>query len=599
MTKPGLVPGFVIVMRRMRMPSQALPMLCGAIPPRGARRHRPQAGVVRSSFRFPGIFQMLYLRNLNLATRSALGFGLIGGLVLILGLFALLMIQRMELQSALVTERWVPSILQLDALDTAVQRAGVMTFRLVVLRDHAAQAVNREGLAQTLKEIDDRQQAFAQRQDDAEAAKLFEQYMATYERFHHGQLQVISLAQAGQLEQALTVLDGPIDGYAIEQAKAAERLRDFYVQRYQEAAQTVLLTREQARNSVTITLLLVALSVGILAWLYTRSLLQPLAQAVNIAQVIARGELDGRVETYGRDEPAQLIHALCEMRTNLATTLQHIGAASEPLGVAAEQLRAVTETSTRELQRQNSEIDQAATAVNQLTAAADEVARNAAASAGTSERGEHAARAGRTEVQGSLSSITRLVDDVGLATEQVQALAAGVQNIAQVLEVIRAVAEQTNLLALNAAIEAARAGDAGRDFAVVADEVRALALRTQQSTGEIEGIIGRLHTAAGQAMTSMQQNRERARSTLDTAQSAAEALLQLGDFVEAISQRTLVIASAAEPQAQVAREIDRNLLNIRGLSWHTTTGAEQTQNASEALASLAAGLRDVVRTFRV
>ncbi|MGB5957301.1 hypothetical protein [Pseudomonas sp.] len=37
---------------------------------------------------------MLFLRNLNLATRSALGFGLIGGLVLVLGLFALSMIQR-------------------------------------------------------------------------------------------------------------------------------------------------------------------------------------------------------------------------------------------------------------------------------------------------------------------------------------------------------------------------------------------------------------------------------------------------------------------------------------------------------------------------
>ncbi|WP_411959627.1 methyl-accepting chemotaxis protein [Pseudomonas sp. s4] len=287
------------------------------------------------------------------------------------------------------------------------------------------------------------------------------------------------------------------------------------------------------------------------------------------------------------------------MRANLATTLQRIGDASAQLGDAAEQLHGITQTSTQQLRRQDGEIDQAATAVNQLTTAVDEVARNAAASASESSRGEHAARSGRSEVQGSLDSIARLVEDVGLAAHQVQALAAGVQNIARVLEVIRAVAEQTNLLALNAAIEAARAGDAGRGFAVVADEVRGLALRTQQSTGEIEGIIGELHGAATQAVASMQQNRERARSTLDTAHSAAEALLQLGDTVEAISQRTLLIAGAAEQQVQVAREIDSNLLNIRALSLRTTADAEQTRAASEALTRLANGLREVVRTFRV
>ncbi|MFT7976414.1 methyl-accepting chemotaxis protein, partial [Salmonella enterica] len=90
-------------------------------------------------------------------------------------------------------------------------------------------------------------------------------------------------------------------------------------------------------------------------------------------------------------------------------------------------------------------------------------------------------------------SINLLASDVTNTAGEVEHLAGQVRDISKVLEVIRSIAEQTNLLALNAAIEAARAGDAGRGFAVVADEVRALAHRTQQSTAEIEQMIGGVH----------------------------------------------------------------------------------------------------------
>jgi len=219
-----------------------------------------------------------------------------------------------------------------------------------------------------------------------------------------------------------------------------------------------------------------------------------------------------------------------------------------------------------------------------MSAAVDEVARHAEESAGASQQGSALTRAGLQHVGSTLAAIERLTAQVGQSSGQIQTLSSRVQDISNVVDVIRAIAEQTNLLALNAAIEAARAGDQGRGFAVVADEVRALAQRTQQSTREIETMITTIQHDSTEAVKAMQQSSQTAAASLAVAMGG-------------IDERSALIATAAEEQALVAKDIDRGLISIKDLSDQSAAGASQTSGASNEVSRLAAGLKLVVAEF--
>jgi methyl-accepting chemotaxis protein len=235
--------------------------------------------------------------------------------------------------------------------------------------------------------------------------------------------------------------------------------------------------------------------------------------------------------------------------------------------------------------------------VTQMTQAVEEVAGNAVSTSNASRASSAAVRQGQGQLDETMADIGALADQVEQAAVRSRQLAEQTQGIHKVLDVIRSVAEQTNLLALNAAIEAARAGDVGRGFAVVADEVRALAHRTGASTREIEQMMSAIRQGTAEAVQALAQSADKAGATRQRAQAAKDVLGHIADAVAAIDERNQVIASAAEQQAQVAREVDRNLVRIRDLSQQSATGAAQTSASSQELGQLAIELDGMLMRF--
>ncbi|UVO16747.1 methyl-accepting chemotaxis protein [Stutzerimonas stutzeri] len=539
----------------------------------------------------------MFIRNMNISRRSALGFGLIGLIVLLLGVFALRQMTMIRDEAAKVSNQWLPSITALGELNQHTLRIRIHTLRLLI--DRSRLEANRAVVSKFRSELKPLEDAYAKTIFMSEEKALFDGYVNARQRFDGVLDEVQRLESSGQLEAAVEVVGSQLNETASAMSEAVRELVRFNDTQAQLSARSAQDYFTQARAWMIAMLVVAGLLTWLLAWLFTRSIVQPLGQAVRVAEVVAGGDLSQSIEIAGSDEPARLLMSLKAMQGSLRETIQRISDSSNQLASAAEELNVVTEDSTRGLHQQNTEIEQAATAVNEMTTAVDEVARNAVATSEASRESDETAQQGRQQVIRTVDSIGLLANDVTHTATVVEQLAGRVREISKVLDVIRAIAEQTNLLALNAAIEAARAGDAGRGFAVVADEVRALAHRTQQSTQEIEQMIGDVSQGTDQAVQAMQASNQRARTTLEVAQAAGAALDAIALAIGQISERNLVIASASEEQAQVAREVDRNLVNIRDLSLQTSAGANQTSAASQELARLAVDLNGLVTRFRV
>nr|WP_057424753.1 methyl-accepting chemotaxis protein [Pseudomonas savastanoi] len=355
------------------------------------------------------------------------------------------------------------------------------------------------------------------------------------------------------------------------------------------------------RTSAITAMVVVVMVIILLLGLLIRVLMQPLHQMGRAMRDIADGEgdLTKRLAITSQDEFGALAQSFNHFVERIHTSIRKVASTAAQLGAVATQVVKVSNASMDNSDQQANRTESVAAAINELGAAAQEIAQNASRTSQQSSDASGLASDGQNVVQQTIKAMNELSGKISESCVNIESLNGKTANIGQILEVITSISQQTNLLALNAAIEAARAGESGRGFAVVADEVRALAHRTQQSTLEIDSMVNAMRSGSAQALDSMNTSRDRADSTLALAKGAGESLSEITSSINQISERNLVIASAAEEQAQVSREVDRNIVNIRDLSMQSTQGANQISASSHELSRLAADLNQVVSRFKV
>lgn len=538
------------------------------------------------------------LRRFKITLRLVICFAITSLLMVALGAFCLLQMQAIRTQGEAVESGALPSIATADAIAIGLVKLRSETTRLIANADDPGAVINSKiNVEQLRNEVEKGFSEYLARVQSGTEHDSIVALQDAYKAFMPGLQDQIALIEQNKLDEARMLANTMLSLQGDLMDMQVQLLRELNKQSAAAAVEAAGASYEQTRIIALSAIGLVLALTLLLAWRLSVSIIHPVRQALHIASTIADGDLSEHPIPDGKDETAQLLITLGRMRTNLHSTIDQIYAAATQLSQSVQEMGSIAEASALNLQLQNTEIEQAAVAVNQMSQAAIEVAGNASNTVTESKASTQAAAQGQDKLSATILSIKELTENVLDSSHQAEGLAERTQSISSILDVIRAIANQTNLLALNAAIEAARAGEAGRGFAVVADEVRSLAQRTSASTAEIEGLISGVQQSTQQTASSLRHTATQANLTMEQAASTGEALQVIIHSTATINDRNLLIASAAEQQAQVATEVDRNLSSIRELSSQTASGAQQTTVASNALSMLANDLNLMVQRF--
>ena len=329
-------------------------------------------------------------------------------------------------------------------------------------------------------------------------------------------------------------------------------------------------------------------------WLSKRILLAIANTTATIrAMSQGRSALAQRLPAKTPDEIGALQQAVNQYADFFQELIRTMSTQAQELSAEAAQLTQLSNGLSHQAELQREQNQQLIAAVSNMASGAEEVTRRIHQTNQTTADSQSTVQNGHDIVTATGDSIRSQAQAMEHASRVIQKLSNDSQEVGAILNVIKGIANQTNLLALNAAIEAARAGEQGRGFAVVADEVRSLAVKSQESAKEIDGIVAQLLAASSEAVEVIETGHSKMDSSLQQAEEASGALDSIAAAFKAIAQLATDIAEAAEQQEGVAREVTSSVQQRMHNSQSSDQDAEQVRASGQRIAQLAQQLEQI------
>jgi len=528
---------------------------------------------------------MSWFSNLKIAKKLGLGFGVIEILMVILGMFSLMELSKVNSNTLDLATNWLPSVRELGALEYQVAATRRWDLNYLLSDKEKMSSAEAKGNA-AVAQIEEIEKKYEPMISSEEERRLYTQFRADFDKYLAVRSRVLSLGKDGKKKEAaqLAMTEG-LEAF-LPATKDVEEDVAFNSKGGDDSAKTASATYASSRYWVIGMLIAAAVLGLVIATKTARSVSTAAVRMLEVIQHVAANNLlveDLRIES--QDEIGQAGQAINQMKNSLhgmmisiAEAAEHVASAGQELSATSQQITANSEETSAQAnvvsqgaQQVNTNLQSVSTGAEEMTSTIQSIATNAHQAAAVASDAVQKAQAAN-------STVARLGESSA--------------EIGEVIKVITSIAQQTNLLALNATIEAARAGEAGKGFAVVANEVKELAKQTAKATEDISQKITTIQT--------------------DT-KGAVDAIASITGVIGQINDISGTIATAVEEQsattgemtrnisdaAKGSEEISHNIVGVADAARGTSNSAQESQKASTDLAEMAVQLRGLVSQFKI
>ncbi|HSJ49420.1 MAG TPA: methyl-accepting chemotaxis protein [Gammaproteobacteria bacterium] len=405
-----------------------------------------------------------------------------------------------------------------------------------------------------------------------EEARLAEDFARTRGMFvQQGLRPAQELLRAGRFEESRIHINTNIARLFAPVGEGIEALLKLQID---VAAQEYANATELYQNMRLYAILAIVIGVAFvlwMAWMLVRAIMVPLEQAVTVANRIAEGELDNRIEIERNDELGKLLGALRNMTEKLSGIVGDVRTASDAVGSSAREIASGNDDLSQRTQEQASALEESASSMEEMTSTVKQNADNA--------------RQANQLAMGARDQAEQGGQVVSKAVAAMNEINASSRKIADIISVIDEIAFQTNLLALNAAVEAARAGEQGRGFAVVAAEVRNLAQRSAGAAKEIKDLI--------------QDSVEKVKTGSGLVDESGKTLTEIVDSVKKVTDIVAEIAAASQEQSVGIEQVNKAITQMDEVTQQNAALVEEAAAASRSMEDQARRLVETMGFFRV